>query len=46
MLENKMVLDDYYIENDYDYEGKLEHLLELDDEYYENEIFERLNEED
>lgn len=44
MLENKMVVDDY-IETNKDYDSYLEHLLEKDDEYYEDEIFERLSEE-
>lgn len=44
MLENKMVVDDY-IETNKDCDSYLEHLLEKDDEYYEDEIFERLSEE-
>lgn len=44
MLENRMVTDDY-IETNYDYDRYLEYLLEKDDEYYEDEIFERLSEE-
>ncbi len=44
MLENRMVIDDY-IETNYDYDRYLEYLLEKDDEYYEDEIFERLSEE-
>lgn len=42
MLENRMVTDDY-IETNNDYDSYLEYLLEKDDEYYEDEIFERLN---
>lgn len=44
MLENRMVEDDY-IETNNDYDEFLEYLLEKDDEYYEDEIFERLSEE-
>lgn len=44
MLENRMVIDeDLYIENDS--EEYLEHLYEEDDNRYEDEIFERLSEE-
>ena len=43
-LENRMVTDDY-IETNNDYDSYLEHLLEKDDEYYEDEIFERMSEE-
>ena len=43
MLENRMVEDDY-IETNNDYDSYLEHLLEKDDEYYEEEIYERLSE--
>ncbi len=42
MLENKMILDELYIENDSNYEEYLEHLLEEDDRVYEDEIFEKL----
>lgn len=41
-LENRMVTDDY-IETNNDYDSYLEHLLEKDDEYYEDEIYERLS---
>ncbi len=41
MLENKMVIEDLYIENDS--EEYLEHLYEEDDREYEDEIFERLS---
>lgn len=44
MLENRMVVEDY-IETNNDYDSYLEHLLEKDDEHYENEIYERLSEE-
>lgn len=44
MLENRMVEDDY-IEKNNDYDSYLEHLLEKDDEHYEDEIYERLSEE-
>lgn len=44
MLENRMVTDDY-IETNNDYDSYLEHLLEKDDENYEDEIYERLSEE-
>ena len=44
MLENRMVGDDY-IETNNDYDSYLEHLLEKDDEHYEDEIYERLSEE-
>lgn len=44
MLENRMVTDDYIETND-DYDSYLEHLLEKDDECYEDEIYERLSEE-
>ena len=44
MLENRMVTDDY-IETNNDYDSYLEHLWEKDDEYYEDEIYERLSEE-
>ena len=44
MLENRMVTDDY-IETNNDYDSYLEYLLEKDDEYYEDEIYERLSEE-
>ncbi len=44
MLENRMVEDDY-IETNNDYDRYLEHLLEKDDEYYEDKIYERLSEE-
>lgn len=44
MLENRMVTDDY-IETNNDYDSFLEHLLEKDDEHYEDEIYERLSEE-
>lgn len=37
MLENRMVTDDFYIEND-DYDNYLEHLLEKDDEYWEDDL--------
>ena len=43
-LENRMVSDDY-IETNTDYDSYLEHLLEKDDEQYEDEIYERLSEE-
>lgn len=43
-LENRMVVDDY-IETNKDDDSYLKHLLEKDDEKYEDEIFERLNEE-
>ncbi len=43
MLENKMVIEDLYIENDS--EEYLEHLYEEDGRIYEDEIFERLSEE-
>lgn len=44
-LENRMVIDDdLYIENDA--EEYLEHLFEEDDRRYEDEIFERLSEEE
>ena len=43
-LENRMVEDDY-IETNNDYDSYLEHLLEKDDEHYEDEIYERLSEE-
>ncbi len=42
MLENRMVIEDLYIENDS--EEYLEYLCEEDDRSYEEEIFERLNE--
>lgn len=46
MLENRMLLDEYYIENDEENnEEYLQYLLEKDDERYEDEIFERLSEE-
>lgn len=35
MLENRMVTDDY-IETNYDYDRYFEHLLEKDDEYWED----------
>ena len=44
MLENRMV-EDAYIETNNDYDSYLEYLLEKDDEYYEDEIYERLSEE-
>lgn len=44
MLENRMVEDDY-IEINNDYDSYIEHLLEKDDEQYEDEIYERLSEE-
>ena len=37
MLENRMVTDDY-IETNNDYDSYLEHLLEKDDEYWEEGI--------
>ncbi len=43
MLENRMIEEDY-IETNNDYDSYLEHLLEKDDEYYEDEIYERLSE--
>lgn len=42
MLENRMI-EEIYIENDMNYDEYLEHLLEKDDERYEDEIFERLS---
>lgn len=42
-LENKMVIDELYIENDATYEEYLENLLEEDDRIYEDEVWERLN---
>ena len=45
MLENRMVLDELYIEIDTNYEDYLEYLYEKDDLDYEDEIFERLSEE-
>ena len=44
MLENRIVENDFYIEKD-NYEDYLEHLLEEDDRRYEDEIFERNDEE-
>ena len=35
MLENRMVTDDY-IDTNNDYDSYLEHLLEKDDEYWED----------
>ena len=37
MLENRMVIDDY-IETNNDYDSYLQHLLEKDDEYWEDDI--------
>lgn len=42
-LENRMIEEDY-IESNNDYDRYLEYLLEKDDEYYEEEIYERLSE--
>ncbi len=36
-LENRMVVDDY-IETNKDYDSYLEHLLEKDDEYWEEDL--------
>lgn len=44
MLENRIVEDDY-IETNNDEDSYIQHLLEKDDEYYEDEIFERISEE-
>ncbi len=46
MLENRMVLDDDYIENDSNYEDYLEYLAEKDDKNYDDEIWKRINKED
>lgn len=46
MLENRMVIDDDYIENDGNYEDFLEYLAEKDDQNYDDEIWERMNRED
>ena len=35
-LENRMITDDYYIPLYDDYDAYLEHLLEKDDEYWED----------
>lgn len=43
-LENRMLTDDY-IETNNDYDSYLEYLGKKDDEYHEDEIFERLSEE-
>ena len=42
MLENRMVEDDY-IETNNDYDKYLEHLLEKDDEYYEEDYIDDYN---
>lgn len=39
------MVEDDYIETNNDYDSYLEHLLEKDDEHYDDEIFERLSEE-
>ena len=40
MLENRMVLDDDYIENDSNYEDYLEYLEEKDDQDYDDKWLE------
>ncbi|MBO6233224.1 MAG: hypothetical protein J6N78_04115, partial [Clostridia bacterium] len=40
MLENRMVLDDDYIENDSNYEDYLEYLAEKDDQDYDDKWLE------
>lgn len=40
-IENRMVTNDY-IENINNYDSYLEYLAEQEDEYYEEEVFEKL----
>ena len=44
MLENRIITDDF-VKIDNDYDKYLEHLFKEDDRNYEDEIFERLSEE-
>ena len=43
MLENKMVLDEYWQTEQKDWDKYYEHLAEEDDRSYEDEIFEEMN---
>lgn len=44
MIENRMIAE-AYIEDDTNFEERMQFLLEKDDQDYEDEIYERLSEE-